>query len=1120
MFEVEVGARPKNIMSKVSDEKEKIDQISKELKEKLTLEGKKIVFEDLRELKSDNMKENAKPEEFTKEFLVRKVLFDVFNLKSLPEKIFSFPGGGRRSVDFQLENANGNKILVEVKPINANLFKKTSDGAVNQIKELFQQLIVVRDNYEFGVATDGLKWVFVDKKGNLLQKEGEELNIEKVKDFETIRDYLVGEEEVSSQNVEEISKEFYEKYNSFLHGGKGVSEKDCLVNNVLNVDIQEDKEQIAQTTINRLIFIRFLQSKKIIKDDVLGYLSKIEDPATLNGKLMMLFFRVLNTSNNERKNISDEFKKIPYLNGSLFTKTPVEEKYDYEIELNILKKVIEFLDKTAFTHKESETNRQAIDPEILGYIFERAMNSTDRKGTGAYYTPKTITKYISENTIYPCILDKVNDMLRKEKVENFRPLEEIDQIYSQSTSLDKIYEIVRDIRICDNACGSGAFLLASAKVLFKIYKKLDDATRKSNFDYGLKKLILKNNIYGVDLNPNAIEIAKLRLWLWLVDSYELDHPEPLPNIEYNLRTGNSLIGYNNIKRFEVSKELWDRLLPEHRKNIQSSYLWLSKRKEILSKYKEGGEDVKDLKMKIEYVDSIAKPLLNKEFVMEFILNEKQKKSEIEVSKAVEEFKKLKPFHWGFEFYDVFDPEKPAEKRGFDVVIGNPPYIKEYTNKKAFDGIRKSPYYKGKMDLWYLFTCKGIDLLKEKGILGYIAQNNWVTSYGASIMRNKVMRETKMLNLIDFGDYKIFQDVGIQTMIMIFKKENVDDNYVLDYRKLNYSKGIIFQEVLDILSKNKNDQIEYLTPKINREKYIDKPITFGNKKVEELLDKILEEGNFKLDGKKEVAQGMVYPQDFLNKKNQQILGGDFKVGQGIFVLSNDEKNSIPFTEKELELIKPQYTTKELFKYYANPKNKLWVIYTDSSFRDVDKMKQYPNIKKHIDQFREVITSDNKPYGLHRTRDEKFFKGEKIISVRKCAEPTFTYTDFDCYVSATFYVIKSERINMKYLTALLNSKLVAFWLKYKGKIQGNNYQVDKEPLLNIPIKKPSEKEQKPFIELADKMLSLNKKLKETTDEKEKLKIKKELETTDDKIDEMVYGLYGLSEEEIRVVERGLK
>jgi len=159
--------------------------------------------------------------------------------------------------------------------------------------------------------------------------------------------------------------------------------------------------------------------------------------------------------------------------------------------------------------------------------------------------------------------------------------------------------------------------------------------------------------------------------------------------------------------------------------------------------------------------------------------------------------------------------------------------------------------------------------------------------------------------------------------------------------------------------------------------------------------------------------------------------------------------------------------------------------------------------------QVITSDNNPYGLHRARKEDFFKGEKIMVIRKSPkEPVFTYTDFPCYVSAAFYVIKTKDVNIKYLTALLNSKLVKFWLDHKGKKQGNNFQVDDEPLSQIPLIKVSKEEQNPFVELVDKILSVKGKNPQTNTS--------ELEA---KIDRMVYKLYSLTDEEIKIIEENI-
>jgi len=380
---------------------------------------------------------------------------------------------------------------------------------------------------------------------------------------------------------------------------------------------------------------------------------------------------------------------------------------------------------------------------------------------------------------------------------------------------------------------------------------------------------------------------------------------------------------------------------------------------------------------------------------------------------------------------------------------------------------------------------------------------YLTELLTSKMRNKVITDARIINLIDFRDYKIFESAGIQTMVMIFQKNSINDNYSFDYRRLT-EKEAYFEDILDLLQKKIISKSEFLKPAIQRKVFLNKTLTFSHSDNENILNKISQLSNFKLT-KKEVAQGLVYPQDYVNKESQNILGDKYHVGDGIFVLSERERNSIPFTKDELELIKPLYTTKELGRYYADKHNTEWVIFTDSRFKSPENIKTYPNIKKHLDKFQKVITSDNKPYGLHRSRDENFFKGEKIIAVRKCNVPTFTYTDFDCYVSATFYVIKSERINIKYLSALLNSKLIAFWLKHKGKMQGNNYQIDKEPLLAIPIYNPLVKEQPPFITIVEQILTAKKKDPNA-----------DTSALERHIDEMVYKLYDLTPEEIAIVE----
>jgi len=574
----------------------------------------------------------------------------------------------------------------------------------------------------------------------------------------------------------------------------------------------------------------------------------------------------------------------------------------------------------------------------------------------------------------------------------------------------------------------------------------------------------------VDIDPGAVEICKLRFWLsMIVDEEDIYQIKPLPNLDYKIVCGDSLLGFPSNLNSPIEKE------------IQS----------LMDKYFSEINPIEKERLKRQIDERIKYRLEQSEKIFGYKIN----------------------FDFPLFFQKVF-----REKNGFDVVIANPPYIKEYINRSAFNGLRDSPYYQGKMDIWYMFACRGIHLLKDKGILTFIAQNNWVTSYGASKMRNKVIKDTRIIELIDFGPYFVFENSDIQTMIMIFLKDNRSDSYTFNLRRLK-GNNLTFQDVLDMLNKVKNPNIEYLTPLIHRESFLDKKLTFSDVKIEKILRKIGGKGDFYLE-EKEITNGIHCHFDFITKRLNERHNNKFKIGQGIFVLSEQEKNELKLTAKELELLKPYYTSQELYRYYGNPKNKYWVIYTDSKFKNPEFMKPYPNIKKHLDRFKEVITSDNKPYGLHRARNEYFFKGEKIVVLRKCPNtPIFTYTDFDCYVSAAFYVIKTKRINMKYLVALLNSTLIAFWLRHKGKMQGNNYQIDKEPLLASPIIKPSEEEQKEIIDIVNKILSLTHSntgipaYGEKDTDKNVCATIKEYER---QIDQLVYKLYGLREEEIEIIE----
>jgi adenine-specific DNA-methyltransferase len=454
-------------------------------------------------------------------------------------------------------------------------------------------------------------------------------------------------------------------------------------------------------------------------------------------------------------------------------------------------------------------------------------------------------------------------------------------------------------------------------------------------------------------------------------------------------------------------------------------------------------------------------------------------------------------HFDFEVYfsEVFH-----KKKGFDIVIANPPYIKEYTFRNAFDGLRESPYYQGKMDIWYLFACKGIDLLrKDSGVLTFIAQNNWVTSYGASKMRNKVIQDTKIIQMIDFGSYMIFESSDIQTMIMIFKSDTREDIYEFDYRKLE-GNDLNFDDVLDLLNYYKNKKIIYLKPTVQRDKFVNKPLTFSNKIIDLVLEKISAQSNFKLT-KNEVAQGIVAAPD------------------KYFIVNDLSK----FNYKEHYFIKPFYTSTNR---YCVPKTKSYLIYISHKNFQGRKINDFPNIREHFKKYKNQLQKAKIKYGtpqkpyfyLHRERDENYFKkGPKIAGQTRSYVPCFLYTEDEYYGSRAMNFIKTDRINLKYLVTLLNSSLIFFWLKHKGKMLGNMLHIDKEPLLGLPLKNIPSVDQQPFIDLVDKILEITKDDDYLTNSTKQAKVKE----YERQIDQMVYKLYGLTEEEIKIVENfGLK
>ncbi|MGQ2786244.1 type IIG restriction enzyme/methyltransferase [Campylobacter coli] len=946
---------------------------------------------------------------------------------------------------------------------------------------------------------------------------------------------------------------------------------------------EENFETILKLLIlwlNRILFLKLIESNLVrFNDDKnLKFLNfkKIPD----FDKLSELFFEVLAKEKSTRK--KSEFAYLPYLNSSLFEKQSIENTLEISSlsndlklfyykntvlkddkcktkkgQVGLLEYLFEFLDSFDFGSDDEQSEilsqKELISSSVLGNVFEKLNGYKE----GSFYTPSFITSYMCKESITKVVLDKFNtqfDLDAKDISELRKSLRKEDKKAQK--------ELLNSIKICDPAVGSGHFLVSALNVMLSIYDELNlfdeefylevqndeilITGRKGEFIeykrpstpkdkahliqqelFHTKKDIIENNLFGVDINPNSCEITKLRLWIELLkhsfyqsfDDENYHDLKTLPNIDINIKCGNSLVSY-----FETGKSL------SHYPNIKER---MSKYKRIVKDYKEGfytdknliAKEIKNLQE--SFKNFCLKDKFNKEikqltnganeyskkygdFLADEHHDEKFKsffsKNMFEFSfdekEATKEFANLKkeydnifnlesnhPFEWRFEFPEILDDD--GNFKGFDLIIGNPPYIKENDNKDLFTNTKKLRTYQGKMDIWYHFVGRGFDILKNNGYLAFIATNNWVTNSGAKKLRNIVLEESQILSLVDFSSFMVFDSASIQTMIMQFQKIKPPKNYEFHFAKIT-TQTPIYEDALSLLKNEKTQNNEILSINLTPKKFIDKTLNFTKSDYEELFNKIQKYGKFYLE-ESEVAQGIVPAID------------------EAFVI----KDKNVFSKNEQCFIKEYYTGLS-GKFYSSFTDKYLIYLSNKNYSG--NLDDLPNLKQHFQKYKEILKESkikyktpNKPYFyLHREREEKFFKKgeEKIISQVRCIEPIFVYSNENFYGSRALFFIQTCRINLKYLTGVLNSKLIAFWLKHKGKIQGNLFKIDKEPLLNIPVVNINSKNEK----LANKLISLVDEILKAK-EQDKNANTQELEN---KINSLVYKLYNLTEDEIKIIE----
>ncbi|MCJ7790622.1 MAG: Eco57I restriction-modification methylase domain-containing protein [Candidatus Atribacteria bacterium] len=975
-------------------------------------------------------------------------------------------------------------------------------------------------------------------------------------------------------SIEKVTKEFFEKYRNLFLEIKDSLEEIVKRNEEIRQEFQEkgiNTVDFSKKLLGQIVFLYFLQKKGwfgIEKGQKWDSGSKhflrelfekkhCDYKNFFNDVLEPLFYEALRNDRSYDDHYFSYFKcKIPFLNGGLFD--PLNDydwaKTDILLPDNLFSNnnktkegdigtgVLDVFDRYNFTVKEDEPLEKevAVDPEMLGKVFENLLEVKDRKSKGTYYTPREIVHYMCQRSLINYLFTEVNDKqkhrIEKQNIQmkllgkpdpvqqdliiernsNMIPKEDIEKLikYGDSTvehnhtTLDefsknpnykgsyKNYKLpqsivnnaeliddkLKSIKVCDPAVGSGAFLVGMMNEIIRarnaltpillsqkdsIKQSIDQShtstvmlnnNEESRTIYDLKRHAIQNCLYGVDIDPGAVEIAKLRLWLSLiVDEEDINKIKPLPNLDYKIMQGNSLISEfmgidldndkqnnENAKLFSTdeSKELYEML--KVKKDELLNQPIISKKKILKKEIEDLIINIFELKLqkqKSEYFKKIRE--IEEKYEQHPIKEEREKEIKKEkdvlsrragfnldeVEKQLRQYtsnQSVRPFFpWKLYFSEVFQG-----KDGFDVVIANPPYI---NTKRGIESSLKNLYKKiyksaqGQFDLFTIFIEKGIELTKN-GIT-YIIPKPFINNENYEIIRELVLNS---------GLYEIVIGSGV------FEEANVE-SCLFFVSKIFYSKKVLIMD-FDKGEFKKHNLIE-------KHVFTKLPFKMINTEINSKDIKIFEKMN----------------------KNITKLGEITNITRGVECGKNDKvitKQKTPFKLLRGEDVK---------KYLINYKN----IFIKFSEKNPQKFK-----------FSSLYCSN------------------KILIRRVSKDLICTMDDNKFVVLNTLYCcITKSNYALSYIVAMVNSKLISYWFKKMFVLTDKLFPYVRKSQLNfIPIKDIEQNEQKPFTDLVNCILAITKDDDYLANSIKQVKVKE----YERQIDQMVYKLYGITEEEIKIME----
>jgi type II restriction/modification system DNA methylase subunit YeeA len=934
--------------------------------------------------------------------------------------------------------------------------------------------------------------------------------------------------------------------------------------------------ELCITWVNRILFLKLLEAQlvKYSKGDKLYNflnLAKIQNFDDLN----TLFFSVLARKYGERNaEVKKLFASVPYLNSSLFEPTSIEHSClfisqlkDGKLpitpstvirdsngkkrngELVTLEYFFEFLNAYDFSSEGSEDiqedNKTLINASVLGLIFEKINGYKD----GSFFTPSFITMYMCRETIRRAIVQKFNEVKGWD-------CQSFDQLYDKIEDTKEANRIINSLKICDIAVGSGHFLVSALNEIIAIkgeLKVLLDRKGKRLKEYHVevendelivtdedgeffeynprspesqrvqetlfheKQTIIENCLFGVDINPNSVKICRLRLWIELLKNAYYNEPdftelETLPNIDINIKCGNSLVSryaldadiktalkkskwnidsyriavmtYRNAKSKD-EKRAMEKLIGEIKNDFESEIASNDKRLFKLNKSK--GE-LLALTMQTTIYDrtKVEKIAWDNQIKS---LNDVIKKLEVELEEIRNNKIYENAFEWRFEFPEVLNND--GNFVGFDVVVGNPPYFSLSKIKEQANYFESSGYntYSKSSDIYCLFYERGVQLLKQKGLLTYITSNSWLrTQYGTSL-RKYFLEKTNPLVLLNIEDKQVFEEATVESNIITIEKEKWARKLQAVSLKNDFKHNIPLQEYFIA-----NHTIISDLP--------ENGWALGNEMAVGL--------------KMKIEQGSKPIKDMGYLINYGIKTG---FNEAFFISTDIKEKLISEDENLKDLIKPVIRGKDVSRYNFQWNN-IWIIlikqgWTNKNRENMDAENffgsHYPSIYRFLKHTGDTIKGKGK--GLYDREDQgdywwelrpcayyQDFEKEKIIWGELSDRQKFAFDNTGLYPNNTIFFITGK--SLKYLLSILNSKLANWyfneistssgmgtnrWLKYK--------------IEQLPIKDISESEQKPFVDIVEQILA------NPNSDTTKLEYK---------IDQLVYKLYGLTEEEIKIVE----